>query len=187
MATRMEEQQQQRRREASESGTRHHLAKKASSASAATASASQDAQAQQPIIIECRKKNSKQESVVTHRFRKGKLLGKVRGVSREQRRTKNMRIVLFSATRAQKKWATAKKRRENRLLLKHGCEPTGTMFAARSCRDRVSAFLRAWPLRPQSPRLVYLGSRSHEPRSLSTPAWRFLLPFMNVLAPPLAQ
>lgn len=37
--------------------------------------ASQDAPPQQ--IIECRKKNSKGESVITHRYRKGRLLGKV--------------------------------------------------------------------------------------------------------------
>lgn len=42
----------------------------------ASAAASQDAPEQQ--IIECRKRNSKGESVITHRYRKGRLLGKVR-------------------------------------------------------------------------------------------------------------
>lgn len=42
----------------------------------ASAPPSRDAPEQQ--IIECRKRNSKGESVVTHRYRKGRLLGKVR-------------------------------------------------------------------------------------------------------------
>lgn len=97
MTIRMEE-QQHRRKETSESGTRHHhhLAKASSSAPA-----SQDALVQ-PVIIECRKKNSKQESVVTHRFRKGKLLGKVRVVCRERQPERK------HASR-KKKGATAKK------------------------------------------------------------------------------
>lgn len=40
-----------------------------------SAAGSQDAPAAQ--IIECKKKNSKGETVVTHRYRKGRLLGKV--------------------------------------------------------------------------------------------------------------
>lgn len=39
------------------------------------AAASREAPEQQ--IIECRKRNSKGESVITHRYRKGRLLGKV--------------------------------------------------------------------------------------------------------------
>lgn len=96
----MEEQQQQhRRKETAESGTRqpHHQAP------GAKAPASQDALAQ-PTIIECRKKNSKQESVVTHRFRKGKLLGKVRVCLRG-----NMRGSLFDVFWGARKIA---KRRE---------------------------------------------------------------------------
>lgn len=56
--------------------------------SASPASASQDAPEQQ--IIECRKKNSKGESVVTHRYRKGRLLGKVR--TRKERTEKRERM-----------------------------------------------------------------------------------------------
>lgn len=48
--------------------------------------ASQDAPAEQQII-ECRKRNSKGESVITHRYRKGRLLGKV-SFSRERTRTR---------------------------------------------------------------------------------------------------
>lgn len=79
MEEHQQQQQQHRRKETAELGARqqhHHLAKASSSTAAATATRSQDALVQ-PIIIECRKKNSKQESVITHRFRKGRLLGKV--------------------------------------------------------------------------------------------------------------
>lgn len=47
-------------------------------APAAGAAETRGQEATAPQIIECRKKNSSGESVITHRYRKGRLLGKVR-------------------------------------------------------------------------------------------------------------
>lgn len=115
MTLRVEE-KQHRRKETLESGTRHHLAKASSSA----AHASEDALAQ-PIVIECRKKNSRQESVVTHRFRKGKLLGKVR-MCRELK--ENMRLVFVQC--GKNKRATAKAA-GNRLIATRTSFPIGCL------------------------------------------------------------
>lgn len=142
MTLRMEE-QQHRRKEVGESGARHHLAK-ASSSSAAPAS--QDALAQ-PIIIECRKKNSKQESVVTHRFRKGKLLGKVRvGLSKDSNGNgKHAKSCFFFFWQQTKKWATAKKA-AGKPFASHAGALTATIlwYVARSLF--YFTLLCAWPL-----------------------------------------
>ena len=62
---------------------------KVSSATGTTrASGSDSGGNQKDLIIECRKKNSRGESVITHRFRKGKLLGKVRERALAQRRSR---------------------------------------------------------------------------------------------------
>ncbi|CAM9279186.1 unnamed protein product [Ectocarpus sp. 13 AM-2016] len=75
MPLRMEDQEQHRRKEA-EPGTRQQLQQQQQQQHPGKASSLPASQDAQPVIIECRKKNSKQESVVTHRFRKGRLLGK---------------------------------------------------------------------------------------------------------------
>lgn len=138
MATRTDE-QQQRQRETSEPGTRHHHLAKASpkASSSAAAPVSQDALAQ-PIIIECRKKNSKQESVVTHRFHKGKLLGKVWVYrEREQGERETCESCLFFGKQAQEKWATAKSGG------KAVCFEPRALAGLQAYRHRVTAFGRS--------------------------------------------
>lgn len=56
-------------------GQQRQLGAPTTAVAEAAAAVSQDTPAQQ--IIECRKKNANGESVVTHRFRKGRFLGKV--------------------------------------------------------------------------------------------------------------